>query len=1116
MPLKLLVGRSGSGKTHRILDEICHACDADPFGPPIFIIVPEQAAYQTEKAILTHGPIRGYTRVQVLGFARLANFVYTSSEAPRRPILTSQHRSLLALLLVHQWRSRRPGTFLDTPGIEESLAQLVAETHHQAVGPEALRRAIDRLSAAEDAESSARTRLLQQKLEILTEFLESYEEIAGERFHDPDVGLANLAEAIRSSPQFQGASVYLDSFIDFTPIEEQLIVALALRAANVVLSVQMDPSRVSILGSAANALGHPVFSSIEQGLARLLSLLDANGVKREDPIVLASSRLPRFRSRDLEILEEGFLRGRPRAEAPDDGVSLITAGTPREEARLAAEHAASLLRDHPNWSPADVAILVRGLEEYAEPLARHLTELRVPHFVDHAVPLSTHPFVVGIRALLAAAQHPGVAEHLIELGKSGLPPIPRGDVDFLDLHVRQYPRSRAEWMSDRPWNQPASRRFDEENEAPDDVFTPQVDSTRLKLVQPVLRLRAAILTHGSMVAFRPFLKALIGCIDEFLAGRELKEVDRRILGRIGELMADAADVVGEEELPLPVASQVIQQALAGLQLPRIPPLLDQVFVGQVDRSRQPAARAVIVLGLAEGTFPRPIANRTLLSDNEREMLQALNVDVRPAARRRFLREALFAYRTFAAPSEQLILYRPRGTNDGAPLEPSPYWLEVERLLGRTPHAAPPAETPERCWRPRELALATVRAFARGSKSPFVPLPSPAVIASQLPGIREEREVHRVLQASAWRNVAAVDGELVHDYLGGNLRLSATRLDSFGACGYQYFAAHLLRPQQLVRPEFESMDAGNYAHLALERFSRSVREGGLLERDHDAVEAAIEEALRIPREGLLKTGLLGTASGSFLHGSLDEILREMCRWILRAWRGGRARPIAEELPFANEFPIQDLPNWRVVLTGKIDRVDVVPDGEKDRAIIVDYKLSRRAFDFSDWIAGQSNQLPIYLLARPRGASLDPGSALYLDILPPMNRGKERGRLYSGLIDEGTLAAVTDPASDLKIASVIDVGSDNSPDGVAKKGSVVSDEDLRALIDTQHDLMAQLVRRIVASDFSIHPARHGKRTVCQHCQFGAICQIDYTINKARQCPSRPRAEVIKEVLRGGTSS
>src|SRR5690625_7904281 len=71
MGLRFLLGRAGTGKSGRSLDEIKEKLLADPQGPAIFYIVPDQMTFQQEYALFKDENIQGSIRGQVVSFSRL-------------------------------------------------------------------------------------------------------------------------------------------------------------------------------------------------------------------------------------------------------------------------------------------------------------------------------------------------------------------------------------------------------------------------------------------------------------------------------------------------------------------------------------------------------------------------------------------------------------------------------------------------------------------------------------------------------------------------------------------------------------------------------------------------------------------------------------------------------------------------------------------------------------------------------------------------------------------------------------------------------------------------------------------------------------------------------------
>ena len=50
---------------------------------------------------------------------------------------------------------------------------------------------------------------------------------------------------------------------------------------------------------------------------------------------------------------------------------------------------------------------------------------------------------------------------------------------------------------------------------------------------------------------------------------------------------------------------ILEAGLSGLTVGVVPPALDQVLIGAIDRSRNPDLRLAIVMGMNESVFPAP-------------------------------------------------------------------------------------------------------------------------------------------------------------------------------------------------------------------------------------------------------------------------------------------------------------------------------------------------------------------------------------------------------------------------------------------------------------------------------------------------------------------------------
>ena len=216
--------------------------------------------------------------------------------------------------------------------------------------------------------------------------------------------------------------------------------------------------------------------------------------------------------------------------------------------------------------------------------------------------------------------------------------------------------------------------------------------------------------------------------------------------------------------------------------------------------------------------------------------------------------------------------------------------------------------------------------------------------------------------------------------------------------------HELAPRPLG-PDAEPLEDGGLVHEVLERLYREPPtdagrpEEGTVEAWRDAAAALIRE-VAAEREWDLDAAGPRIRMARF-EALIDRFLRRDAR------EEGGLRPDRELLEASfgeredDRFAAAELGGFR--LHGRIDRIDVAPDG---RALIRDYKLSKKVTAAAKLVEEGKLQLPLYLLAA-RGFGIDPVGGLYS---PLGATSEDRPR---GLIDAEVKGELIPSATDLNV-------------------------------------------------------------------------------------------------------
>ena len=94
MSMRLIYGRAGTGKSQFILNEI-KTLTKNNLSQKIFIIVPEQFSYVTEKRLIESLDTNASINAEVISFKRLANRVFTEVGGLTKTNLTKAGKTML-------------------------------------------------------------------------------------------------------------------------------------------------------------------------------------------------------------------------------------------------------------------------------------------------------------------------------------------------------------------------------------------------------------------------------------------------------------------------------------------------------------------------------------------------------------------------------------------------------------------------------------------------------------------------------------------------------------------------------------------------------------------------------------------------------------------------------------------------------------------------------------------------------------------------------------------------------------------------------------------------------------------------------------------------------------
>jgi ATP-dependent helicase/nuclease subunit B len=1162
--VRFVIGRAGSGKTKHCFDAIVDAMRADPLGGPIYWILPKQATFSAERELTTRSGLDGFCRARVLSFELLGEEVLEACGGAAVPELSAVGRQMLLgyLLRSNQEQLQFFRSVARQPGLAARLDATFAEFERCGKDPDALGALAKEL--AESAGDRVEERVLRDKVADFALLYRAYRDAVGQERVDPHRRLEQVLDCLHDYKPLRQASVYIDGFHEFTDRERRMIIALGETCGRVDVTLLIDPKSPTLRDVHTLPDDLSLFHRTETTYRKLVLALTEAGVEIDPPVPL--TKTPRFADGALAEVERSLFDGAAPQAEEDFAVQFVEAPDRRGEVDAVARRIRELLREK-GKRLREIAVLVRDIDDYEELISASFREHELPYFVDRRRSAGHHPLLQFTRAVFQIARLNWPHDAVMAVVKSGLVGLSHEQAEALENYVLLHRLHGGDaWTSREPWAycRTVTRRNDDEGDAEayaDRAEAAAMDALRQRVVSRlmpfVIRLRAeekqpvrqTIVELFELYARFDVRATLAKWIDDAIANNdpEQRGEHEQVWAELIKLFDQLADLLGDAAVTPADFVEILEAGLDQFDLALTPPRIDQVLVGQVERTRTTHVHTTFVLGLSEGQFPKVSREDTVLSDSERRSLRNRHLDVDPDSERRLLDENLLGYLAFTRASHRLVVTRPASI-DNKPINVSAFWSRLRRMF---PHNAVVREKresdagAEAIGTPRQLVTALMRWARKPDDSADAEQPW-ATLYQWLADHPFSNDAIDVMRFRAWRavgyhNEAKLLKETADQLYARELHASVTRIETFAACPFKHYARFSLGLEEREEADVTAMDLGNVYHQILEGVVRRTlqQRADWCEIEKTVTKQMVGELAQEVGHALRGELMLSTARNKYLLGRVRKTVEQVCAAQQAQLSRGGFRPAFAELEFGQGDPASGAlpplelktPRGRVVrLRGKIDRVDMVRDGTA--VAVIDYKLSDRRLSLHEVYHGLSLQLLTYLLVLDAS-----GDALFKRKVTPVAAFYAKLLRSLEAVDHPDLAPdETDPKFDLRVkprgifdgrfVQQIDAQLDSGSSEVVqvfitKDGNfgridstdVADGGAFAALLAYVKRRIGELADRLIAGVVEVRPYRIGKTTPCPNCPYRSVCRFDPAINLYQTLPAMKRSQVLELVLTKG---
>ena len=1118
MSLRFYFGPSGSGKSHRIYEEIMQRAAQEP-GRNFLIIVPDQFTMQTQKDLVMRSDRGGILNIDVLSFGRLSHRILEEVGTKEMPVLDDTGKSLVLQKIAADLKEQLPamGSLLHKQGYIHEVKSAISEFMQYGISTQDM----DKLIASAEKRGA-----LAMKLRDLKTLYRGFQDYIRDHFITTEETLDVLRRSLVKSKILPDSVVVFDGFTGFTPIQNRLIQELMRVCEETIVTVTIGEEEDPYQMDGEQKLFH----LSKKTVADLVKLAAEAEVTRGEDVFVKGGPNRFTEAPALCYLEQNLFRYQyePYTEKQCE-IRMFEALSPREEVHQTALYIRKLIREE-GLTYRDIAVVIGDLEGYASYVETEFGQLEIPCFLDRTRGIVLNPMIEYIKSVLQLYIRDFSYDTVFHFLRSGMADISREEIDELENYV-----IRTGARGYRTYSRLFTRKTEEMQQGSGQEDTERAEETMERLN----RIRQQFADTVEILHMAPRAKAgeYVDHLYDFLEQNQVQQkllnyqqqfeqegdlAKAREYAQIYRLVMDLLDqiyeLLGEEEISLQEFADILEAGFGEITVGTIPQNVDRIVVGDMERTRLKQVKVLFFLGVNDGNIPKNASKGGIISDMDREFLIESGTEMAPSPRQQMYIQRLYLYLNMTKPSQRLYLSYAKVNSDGKGIRPS-YLIDTVRKL--FPQLA--VEYPQNRSRLEQIEgrqegarylAEELREYADGTlreeeRQDFYLM---------YRAYEADPEGRDRLTAAAFRRYkeSGLSRIVARALYGRQLENSVSRLETYAACACRHFLQYGLSLQEREEFGFEVSDMGNVYHAVLENFAGKLAESGRTWWDFDENFAtqAIKEAVEGYAATYGETVLYSSARNEYAITRMSRILTRTVLTLQQHLKQGSFQPDDYELSFRFAEDLDSIhvdlsEEEKMHLQGRIDRIDVSEDAEHVYVKVIDYKSGNKKFDLAALYYGLQLQLVVYMNAAMELESrkhpdkeIVPAALLYYHIDDPtietpveLTQEQINEEILTKLRMNGVVNS--DPAVVERLDRFLQDKSKVIPVEKKKDGSfsarsgILSREELHvvsAYVDTK---IRQIGREILDGKIAANPYEKGNEEACTYCAYKKVCGFDGSI-------------------------
>ncbi|MTI70016.1 MAG: helicase-exonuclease AddAB subunit AddB [Firmicutes bacterium] len=1121
MTMRYIIGRAKSGKNEKVLSEIKENIKKNT-NKKLILLVPEQFTLQAEYDLISKMDLDGIMGLEVLSFKRLAYKVFNEvgglkkidiNDLGKVMVLRNLFDEYFNELNVYKKVSKQDGFLKD-------FSDLVTEFKRNDITYDILKKDI------KDVEDE----MLKRKLKDISLMYKEFSGYMEDKYSDDEDKFNLLIEKMDESNFLDGAEIWIDGFSKFTSQKYRIIEKLLLKASRVNITLTLDLDW--------NVNDYDLFSPSMEVFRRLKKITYENGIE-EEIVNIRNNNL----TKELKHIEKELYSYPYNVyEKEVKNLELFSALNQYTEIENTACKIISLVRDK-GYTWKDIAVVTNSLETYSMTIKRVFSEYNIPFFLDEKRNILNNPLIKFILSGINIIERNFRYDDVFRFIKTGFTDLTKYEYEILENYALEYGIKGNMWFEEFKYGDDLKR----------------LNEIRIKFSKNFRKYKSEMIKENTVKEYTNilfnFLKdmnledKLNAWIEKLKYKKRLEHVNEntQIWNIVMEIFDQLVKILGDKKVSLKEYSEILEAGFSEYQIGIIPPTMDQVLVGNLERSRSHDIKALFVVGVNDGILPSVKEDDGLLLDEEKLLLKGNGIDIQNDSYTKSNEERMSIYSSLTKPEEYLWLSYALSDMEGKALRPSILISRMKKLFSELKLKSDVERLKGKEYVNRQLELITS------------PLPTFKYLIENLREYVDDNNIDDIWwDVFKWYyNHDSYSGKInmmikglfhnnqenylderkVKEVFQTPIRSSISRIEEFANCPFSHFVSYGLNPKERKEYKIEMPDIGMLFHYTAENYAKALKEQGLDWRDIDKsrsdeiIDKIISELVPDFQNNILKS----SHRYRYLIEKLKRIGKRAAWTLTNHVKRGSFEPSYYEIEFTEEKkeealpPIEvDLENGeKIILKGRIDRVDVLKKEDGNYIKVIDYKSGNKSFSLTEAYYGLQIQLLAYLDAVLKDKKLIenpkyPAGVFYFKIDDPLVKDKDvsddpEKEIFKklkldgvALKDKEIVKSLDNEIERERKSPVIPVQVKKNGD-LSKRSSALDEKEMKDMISHVRSVISDVGKELVKGNIRIDPCKLGTNDSCRYCDYKSICQFDTSFedNSYRVLNKLKDKEVIERI-------